>query len=195
MTPWMSRGPPPPSSGIATKTSGGRSKSMELYGIAFGAQIPDAAARLARVRAAGVPSQLGAKLLAAVAAWDWALGGGAARDCCELARAVLADGSLIARYPGYGATIPGIVLVLADDDEALAVWDAAMTGARQQGSLYSICSANIFRGWTWLQRGELAEAEDSLREAREQLRELLRPGFAFRRVWGGASRARADRAR
>jgi DNA-binding NarL/FixJ family response regulator len=106
---------------------------------------------------------------------DWALGGGAARDCCELARAVLADGSLIARYPGYGATIPGIVLVLADDDEALAVWDAAMTGARQQGSLYSICSANIFRGWTWLQRGELSEAEESLREAREQLRELLDP--------------------
>ena len=150
-------------------------EAMELYGIAFGAQIPDAAARLARVRAAGVPSQLGAKLLAAVAAWDWALGGGAARDCCELARAVLADGSLIARYPGYGATIPGIVLVLADDDEALAVWDAAMTGARQQGSLYSICSANIFRGWTWLQRGELSEAEESLREAREQLRELLDP--------------------
>ena len=30
---------------------------------------------------------------------------------------------------------------------------------------------NIWRGWTWLQRGELEEAEASLREAMEQLHE------------------------
>jgi DNA-binding NarL/FixJ family response regulator len=150
-------------------------ESMELYGIAFGAHVADAPARLARVRAAGVPDRIGAKLLAAVAAWGWALGGGSARECSELSREIVADGSLIARYPGYGATIAGIVLVLADDDMALAVWDAAMTGARRHGSLYSICSTNIFRGWTWLQRGELAEAEASLRDAHEQLHELFDP--------------------
>ena len=127
------------------------------------------------MRAAGVPDRIGAKLLAAVAAWGWALGGGSARECSELSREIVADGSLIARYPGYGATIAGIVLVLADDDMALAVWDAAMTGARRHGSLYSICSTNIFRGWTWLQRGELAEAEASLRDAHEQLHELFDP--------------------
>ena len=92
-----------------------------------------------------------------------------------MSREIVADGSLIARYPGYGAAIAGIVLVLADDDMALAVWDAAMTGARRHGSLYSICSTNIFRGWTWLQRGELAEAEASLRDAHEQLHELFDP--------------------
>jgi DNA-binding CsgD family transcriptional regulator len=150
-------------------------ESMELYGVAFGAHVADAAARLANVRAAGVPARMGAKLLAAVAAWGWALGGGTARECSEFTREIIADGSLIARYPGYGATVAGIVLVLADDDTALPVWDAAMIGARQHGSLYSICSVNIFRGWTWLQRGELAEAEASLREAQEQLHDLFEP--------------------
>jgi DNA-binding NarL/FixJ family response regulator len=67
------------------------------------------------------------------------------------------------------------MLVLADDDAALPVWDAAMNGARQHGSLYSICSVNIFRGWTWLQRGELADAEASLRDAHVQLHDLFAP--------------------
>ena len=150
-------------------------ESMELYGVAFGAHVPDAAARLERARAAGVPDGLGAKLLAAVAAWDWALGGGSARECSAFARGIVADGSLIAHYPGFGAGIAGAVLVLADDDSAPAVWDAAMSAARRRGSLYSICAVNIWRGWTWLQRGELAEAEASLREAHEQLHDLFEP--------------------
>ncbi len=50
-----------------------------------------------------------------------------------------------------------------------------MTSARRHGSLYSICAVNIWRGWTWLQRGELAEAEASLREAHEQLHDLFEP--------------------
>ena len=150
-------------------------ESMELYGVAFGAPVPNAAARLASVRAAGVPATLSAKMLAVVAAWDWALGGGSARECSEFTRGILADGSLVARYPGFGAAMAGGVLVLADDDAALPVWDAAMTAARQRGSLYSICAVNIWRGWTWLQRGELAEAEASLREAHEQLSDLFEP--------------------
>ena len=150
-------------------------ESMELYGPAFGAHVPDAAARLAGVRAAGVPARLSGKMLAAVAAWDWALGGGSARECSEFTRRILADGSLIARYHGFGTGIAGGALVLADDDEALAVWDAAMTSARQHGSLYSICAVNIWRGWTWLQHGELAEAYASLREAHEQLLDLFEP--------------------
>jgi DNA-binding CsgD family transcriptional regulator len=150
-------------------------ESMELYAVAFGAHVPDARARLASVRAGGIPDRLGAKLLAAVAAWDWALGGGCAQECAEFTRGILADGSLIAQYPGFGAGIAGAVLVLADDDSAPAVWDAAMSAARGRGSLYSICATNIWRGWTWLQRGELAEAEASLREAHEQLHDLLDP--------------------
>jgi DNA-binding NarL/FixJ family response regulator len=150
-------------------------ESMELYAVAFGADVSDAPARLASVRAAGSPTGLSAKLLGAVAAWDWALSGGSARECSQFTRAILADGSLIARYPGFGAGIAGGVLVLADDDAALPVWDAAMTAARQHGSLYSICAVNIWRGWNWMQRGELVEAETSLREAQQQLTDLFEP--------------------
>src|SRR5205823_4854957 len=47
---------------------------------------------------------------------------------------------------------------------------------RRIGSLRTICMINIWRGWTWLQRGELAEAEDVLGEALEQVRPLEQNG-------------------
>ena len=147
-------------------------EAIELYAVFFGgAQVPDHAARLARVRAAGIPNRLGAQMLAAVAAWDWALGGGSAEECSQFALAVLADGALIARDPGFGAAVAGSVLGLADHDGALRVWEEAMSAARRLGSLPSACSLNLWRGWTWLQRGELGEAESALREASEQLQE------------------------
>ncbi len=147
-------------------------EAIECYAVFFGgAQVPDCAARLARVRAAGVPDRLGAKMLAAVAAWDWALGDGSARECSEFAIAVLADGSLIARDPGFAAAVAGSVLALADHDEAPRVWEEAISAARRLGSQPMVCSVNLWRGWTWLQRGELVEAEISLREAGEQLQE------------------------
>jgi DNA-binding CsgD family transcriptional regulator len=147
-------------------------EAIELYAVFFGgAKVPDHAARLARVRACGIPDRFGAKMLAAVAAWDWALAGGSAQECSEFALAVLADGSLIDRDPGFSASVAGSVLALADHDEALRVWDNAMSAARRHGSQPSVCSVNLWRGWTWLQRGELGEAETSLREASEQLQE------------------------
>ena len=147
-------------------------EATELYAVFFGgAQVPDRAARLASVRGAGIPDRLGAQMLAAVAAWDWALGDGSAQECAEFALAVLADGSLIARDPGFGAAVAGSVLGLADRDEALRVWEEAMSAARRLGMEPSVCSVNLWCGWTWLQRGELGEAEASLREASEQLQE------------------------
>src|SRR5262249_13211699 len=101
----------------------------------------------------------------------WALGGGSAQECSEFALAILADGSLIARDPGFGAAVAGSVLALADDDDAPRVWEEAMTAALCLGSQPSGCSVHLWRGWTWLQRGELGEAETALREASEQLQE------------------------
>ena len=151
-------------------------EAFELYGVAFGARVPDAPGRLARVRAAGVADGPGAKILTAVAAWGWAMDGGPAAECATLALAALADGSLVSADPGYGAVIAGAALGLADRDEALEVWEAAMREARRIGSLRTICMVNIWRGWTWLQRGELAEAEDVLGEALDQVRTLEQNG-------------------
>lgn len=148
-------------------------ESVACYAVFFGAQVPGSEARLASARADGVPPRLGAKMLAAVAAWDWALRGGSARECSEFALALLADGLLIDRDPGFGAGICGCVLVLTEHREALRVWDETTSAARRRGSQHSVCLVNLWRGWTWLQRGELAEAGASLHEASEYLAELF----------------------
>jgi DNA-binding CsgD family transcriptional regulator len=145
-------------------------EATELYAVFFGGvQVPDWQERLDSVRAAGMPDRLGAKMLAAVAAWDWALGDGTADECAGLALGLLADGALIARDPGFGAAVAGAVLGLADHEEAPRVWQEAMSSSRRLGSQPYICSVNLWSGWTWLQRGRLPEAEAALREASEQL--------------------------
>jgi DNA-binding CsgD family transcriptional regulator len=145
-------------------------EALELYTVAFGAHVPDAAERLARVRAAGLQRGLGGSMLSAVAAWDWALRGGTAQECSELALALLADGWLIALDAGFMALVAARVLVIADRDEARTVCDSALSAAQQMGSLIGVSSVNVWRGWAWLARGELAEAEDALREGVEGIR-------------------------
>ena len=142
-------------------------EAFELYAVAFGAAVPDATPRLAAVRAGQLASGVGARMLHTVAAWDWAMRGGTADACAELACAALADDALIAADPGFMTIVAAGVLVLADRDEALAVWEAAMAEAHRVGSAFAVCGVDLWRGWTWLQRGELAEAENSLRSALE----------------------------
>lgn len=169
-------------------------EAFELYAVAFGAEVPDAASRLASVRDGGVAEGLGGGMLRAVAAWDWALGGGGSADeCAELALAALADGTLIAVDPGFMAGVAAAVLVLADRDEALSVFDAAMDAARRRGSLREVCLVNIQRGWNWLQRGELAEAEGSLGEAFEQIQPLEETGTGMAYVAAFLARVRLER--
>ena len=145
-------------------------EALELYTVAFGAQVPEAAARLARVRAAGLQKGLGGSMLSAVAAWNWALRGGTAQECSELALALLADGWLITLDAGFMALVAARVLVVADRDEARDVCESALSAAHQMGSLIGVSSVNVWRGWAWLARGELAEAEDALREGLDGIR-------------------------
>jgi DNA-binding CsgD family transcriptional regulator len=157
-------------------------EALELYTVAFGAQVPDAAERLARVRATGLQKGVGGSMLSAVAAWDWALRGGTAQECSELALALLADGWLIALDAGFMALVAARVLVVADRDEALTVCESALSAAQQMGSLIGVSSVNVWRGWTWLARGELAEAETALREGLEGIRlleEQIGAGMAY----------------
>ena len=47
-------------------------------------------------------------------------------------------------------------------------WEKALADARQRGSLFAISGINMWRGYTHLYRGELAEAEASLRTAYDE---------------------------
>ena len=148
-------------------------EAIELYGVSLGVDVPDAAARLTAAREPDGLGHRGGRLVAAVLAWQRALGGDDADGCCELALGALADGALVAQDAGFGAGVAGSVLVLAGRDEAMDVWDQAMAVARRRGSVPVLCATNIWRGWTWLERGELIEAESSLREARQQLGDMF----------------------
>jgi DNA-binding CsgD family transcriptional regulator len=68
--------------------------------------------------------------------------------------------------------VAGGVLALADRDEALGVWEAAMSSGRKRGGMRTLCLVDTWQGWTWLLRGELAEAAASLGEAFEQIQPL-----------------------
>ena len=139
-------------------------EAFELFTVAFGVEVPDAAERLARVRAAGAEKGLGGSMLAAVAAWHSAVDGGPADECAELALAALASGRLVSVDPSCITTAAVGALALADRDEALSAADATMTAARRIGALIGITVVNVWQGLIWLRRGELAEADDVLRQ-------------------------------
>ena len=145
-------------------------EALELYTVAFGAQVPDAAERLARVRAAGLQKGLGGSMLSGVAAWDWALRGGTSRECSELALGVLADGWLIALDAGF---MRPCRRQSARRRRSRRSTHRVRSGAERgtpDGLADRGLEVNVWRGWTWLARGELAEAEAALREGLEGIR-------------------------
>jgi DNA-binding CsgD family transcriptional regulator/tetratricopeptide (TPR) repeat protein len=141
-------------------------EAVELYAESFGAEpAPDAAGRLGRARTEPPRGGPGARMLRAVASWNWALTGGGAQECSRLSAEALAGGQLVAADPSFMTIVAISVLALADSDDALTEWDKLAEVAHQRGSLATISGLDLWRGWTWLRRGELAEAEESLRLA------------------------------
>jgi DNA-binding NarL/FixJ family response regulator len=142
-----------------------RLEALELFSVNLGADVPDAVARLEAARGGLRGDGVGARMLAGVAASDWATSGGTAAECCELATAALADGILIAADPAPMGTVTGSVFDLAGLDQALAVWEAASAEAHRSGSMLALAGIYVCQGATWLTRGELAEAETALGRA------------------------------
>ena len=114
----------------------------------------------------GGPGQM---MMAGAAAVAWAYQGEPdSEKCAELALASLADGQLTATDNGFLNMSPLLALVVADRDEVMDEWEKALADARQRGSLFAISGINMWRGYTHLYRGELAEAEASLRTAYDE---------------------------
>jgi DNA-binding CsgD family transcriptional regulator len=111
---------------------------------------------------------LGAKMLAATAALWWAYTGGSAAECSELALAALAGGELTVADNGLLMMAALLTLVKADRPEADPEWALAQAEAHRHGSLLGISSIHLWHGFTLLQYGELADAEESLRLAQEE---------------------------
>ncbi len=114
-------------------------------------------------------------MLAAVAAHDWMLSGGPSDACSELALQALAGGELVAADNGLLGVTAIVVLAVADRDEAMEVWEYSLADAYRRGSLLSKKSVTLWRGFTQYWRGELADAEESLRSSGEGKRYGLGP--------------------
>ncbi|HST42061.1 MAG TPA: AAA family ATPase [Conexibacter sp.] len=114
---------------------------------------------------------VGAKALAAVAAVEWAYTDGSAERCAALARQALSGGDLVAFDPGLLGVVALIVLTLADDEGAIAAWEAADADAHRRGSLLGISAINGWHGFALFRRGELDQAERLIRGSVEEIAE------------------------
>ncbi len=140
-------------------------EAFELLSVLFGAGDPETLRRLEGHRTLPGDAGVGAKMLAAIAAQDWMYAGGPSDQCAELCLAALAGGELIAADNGLLPTCAITTLVFADREEALVWWEVARTDAYRRGSLFAISSLSLWWGQSQYWRGELGDAEESLRAA------------------------------
>ena len=116
----------------------------------------------------------GAKIIAAVTAWDWSLDNGPADACAALASEALEGGTLIEADNGLFPVPAAAVLTIAESDEGLRAFDALLANAHR-GGLFAALTADLWRGWALMEQGDLAEAEESERQALDETR-----------LWGSA---------
>jgi DNA-binding CsgD family transcriptional regulator len=140
-------------------------EAFELLAILFGAGDPEELHRLERHRVLPRDGGIGSKMLAAIAAQEWVYACGPADACAELSLAALAGGDLIAADNGLLATVAITNLVFADREEAVDWWEVARRDAHRHGSVFAISAFRLWWGFTQYWRGELEDAEDSLRTA------------------------------
>jgi DNA-binding CsgD family transcriptional regulator len=148
------------------------SRSLTAFELMTGFFGVDAPARLERLEPFRDPpardAELGAKMLAGCAGLWWAYRGGSARECSALALAALAGGELTIADNGLMMMAALLTLVKADRPEANPEWAFAQSEAHRHGSLLGISSIHLWHGFTLLQYGELADADESLLLAQEE---------------------------
>jgi len=127
---------------------------------------PEARWRLLPVRVRPAASTVGQKMLLALLAFDEARANAPASAAVAHARRALADRALLPREVSSGPFILAtMVLAMADLDEALVQYDAAVADAVKRGSIIAFAAARAHRAEAFLYRGDLVEAEVEGREA------------------------------
>ena len=109
-------------------------------------------------------ADVGDRLMALLAALDSVY----LDDPSEVAVAITSrafDASVIAFDNGMFTSAAINCLSMNDREEAIAACDACLEDAHRRGSLFSISSVHLWRGYTHLLRGDLADAESDLRTA------------------------------
>ncbi|HET9470079.1 MAG TPA: hypothetical protein VFO24_03180, partial [Usitatibacter sp.] len=127
---------------------------------------PAALARLERIRGRPGAGTDGEKILLSLLAYHDARAGAPAAVAVPLARRALAEGTLVRVELSSAAFVPPcMVLAMADLDDALAIYDDALTEAHRRGSVITFPTTKTVRAQAYVVRGDLAEAEAEGREA------------------------------
>ena len=112
---------------------------------------------------------VGTLLLMAMGGLEWSLTGGSADEASAVAMRALADGRLVEVDDNLIYVAAALVPALADRPEALEIWDEVTARIHRKGSLIGVLTVHLWRGYTLMRRGELAEAEESFRSAADEM--------------------------
>ena len=146
-------------------------EALELFCVLFSGGDPDGLRRLELHRKQEDGAGLGAKMLAAIAAQAWMHACGPSAAVSELSSWALAGGELIEADSGWAATFAISTLTFADREDAEHWWQQVSADAHRRGSLLDIAAISLWRGNALHRRGELADAEDSLRNCHAAVHE------------------------
>jgi DNA-binding NarL/FixJ family response regulator len=141
-------------------------EALSLLTAYFGGGDPERMCALERFREQPPEGGVGASRLAALTSYQWALNGGPADACAELSLKALPG--LVDEDGGLFVAVAVQPLVMAGRPEGLAAWDALLAQAHVKGSLFTVLTAHLFRGYALLRQGELVEAERSTALALEE---------------------------
>ncbi|MFL5843994.1 MAG: ATP-binding protein [Solirubrobacteraceae bacterium] len=126
-------------------------------------------ANLPQVEAPEPPQTTGEKMLCALASMYVAYTGGSAERSAELSLAALAGGDLIQADNALMSIAAIRPLVIADREEAMDAWEQALAEAHRRGSVYELAGVHLWYGFAQYFRGELADAETTLKAAYEEI--------------------------
>ena len=144
-------------------------ESLVYYGINFGGLSQEGLAAFDQYRH-GVPGDnYGARMLEAVACYDWAVSGGNADEASTLALRALGDGVLVREDNGLSNIPPICTLALADREEVMEHLDQAGADAHRRGALFGVLGEKAWRAFTLWRRGELVDGETEARAGWESM--------------------------
>jgi DNA-binding CsgD family transcriptional regulator len=144
-------------------------EAIELQTVFFGRPAVEELQRTVPYRD-GVPGDgPGTKMLTAVTAYTWANAGGDADRCAALAREALAGETLFSIDNGLFWVTAVVVLIYADRGDTDGIWDEARAVAHRRGSLFTVLTIDLWRGFDLLRRGDLEQAQESIEAGLEEM--------------------------
>lgn len=146
-------------------------EAFELFCALFGAGSAEAHARLEPYRTRPAGESLGARMLAAIAAQAWMYDCGPSAAVAELSLGALSGGRLVEADPGWAANFPITNLTYADHEEAEGWWELVTAEAHRRGSMLTVTAISLWRGNALRRRGDLSDAERTVRDCQESVRE------------------------